>query len=275
MKKRKIISSVLAVTCAISSTGIQTFADNKNENTTVVMDQDEDTMDETRAISNSSIEIEVISASSEKPVENVEIELFKDDESVGTYTTDSDGMIIVENIELGNYSFKTISAPEEYVIETNKTYQIGNITQSNVTAKFTLKLGDSVSQKNDVTFTTVETDNEDNVIPGVLIGFYDENKKELGTYTTSEDGSITINDLTEGTYYYKVISVPDGYKIGTVTGSFNKLTLTKDNWIGNVSISILSDSEVTERTVSIKCIDQESKSAISNATFEFMKMIQN
>lgn len=267
MKKRKIISSVLAVTCAISSTGIPTFADNKNENTTVVMDQDEDTMDETRAISNSSIEIEVISASSEKPVENVEIELFKDDESVGTYTTDSDGMIIVENIELGNYSFKTISAPEEYVIETNKTYQIGNITQSNVTAKFTLKLGDSVSQKNDVTFTTVETDNEDNVIPGVLIGFYDENKKELGTYTTSEDGSITINDLTEGTYYYKVISVPDGYKIGTVTGSFNKLTLTKDNWIGNVSISILSDSEVTERTVSIKCIDQESKSAISNATF--------
>ena len=57
--------------------------------------------------------------------------------------------------------------------------------------------------------------------------------------TIGEDGNATLDNLTEGTYYYKVESVPDGYKIGNVTGTLQEIVLSSDNWINSIDIQIL------------------------------------
>lgn len=78
-----------------------------------------------------------------------------------------------------------------------------------------------------VVLTNVERGNNEKVLDGAMFILLDENLNKVGdVYTTNEQGQITVDNLTEGDYYFVEIAPKAGYALDIIPVKF---TISKDN----------------------------------------------
>lgn len=113
----------------------------------------------------------------------VEFELYSEEfkKVVGTYTTNSNGEIIIENLRIGNYKLKEIS--------TNKWYNLADtvevIVEENKTKEVVIT---NELKKGQVKVIKVDKDNKEIRIPNVIFEVQDKNGKVLEKIVTNENG---------------------------------------------------------------------------------------
>lgn len=135
--------------------------------------------------------------------------IYKKNELILTKTTNKEGIIIFDNLELGNYYIKEIETNNNYILD-DKEYEISlkykdeetSIIKEYIEIKNYLKRGKLVLYKID-SLTKEKLEN-------AVIQIYKDNeliKEEI----TNIDGLIELNNLLIGNYYIIEKEAPKGY----------------------------------------------------------------
>lgn len=128
-----------------------------------------------------------------------------DGSKVGEYTTNTNGSVIVNDLQAGWYVVKEIAAPSGYNVaataEQNVEIKAGSV--SDVTFRHSQVYGLQI-------VTTCQQTSA-----RIAAAVYEVNKLDgtrVGTYTSNDAGLVFI-ELTPGWYTVKPVSAPDGYMI--------------------------------------------------------------
>lgn len=129
-------------------------------------------------------------------------------------TTDSNGLVTFDNLELGRYTLKEVSAPGHltdpatYYIDVPLTIENGTqlLYDVHVYPKNTPVNGG-------VEFVKVGENAEENALAGVTFHlFYEDGTRvDQVDYISSLDGYIRVTGLTPGSYYFEEVETVDGY----------------------------------------------------------------
>ena len=143
--------------------------------------------------------------SSGKRISGVRFEVRKvNGEIVGTYTTDSDGVIYLPEIESGWYTVTELKAAPDYLLDT-ASHRIE--VKDGQTA--TLEITNHKSSR--ILLHKVDKDTGKGIYGAVFL-LYDSNHNPIGEYMTDQDGYIYADDgLADGRYYLREIKAADGY----------------------------------------------------------------
>ena len=143
--------------------------------------------------------------SSGKRISGVRVEVRKvNGEIVGTYTTDSDGVIYLPEIESGWYTVTELKAAPGYLLDT-ASHRIE--VKDGQTA--TLEITNHKSSR--ILLHKVDKDAGKGIYGAVFL-LYDSNHNPIGEYVTDQDGYIYADDgLADGRYYLREIKAADGY----------------------------------------------------------------
>ena len=144
-----------------------------------------------------------------KRISGVKFEIRKmNGEIIGTYTTDSDGVIYLPEAESGWYTVTELEAASGYLLDDTPHYfeiKDGKRVTLQVTNK---KLSGIVIHKIDS--ATGEG------IYGVKFVLYDANKKPIGEYTSDDEGYIYIDEIPgglSGRFYLRELEAAPGYTL--------------------------------------------------------------
>ncbi len=182
------------------------------------------------------LEILKVDAVSKKPLQGAIFDVSKPNgEHVGTYTTDSNGYIMVSGLASGTYVVTEKEAPYGYALDSvPQTVEVKAGAATRVTFEDS-KLGGIVIKKLDSA--------TEKPIEGCefLITTFDGT--EIGTFTTDRTGLIHLPNLPEGTYIAKEIKAPEGYNLAqpktfSVKDQTNQYLAGSDN---NKTITIYND----------------------------------
>lgn len=134
----------------------------------------------------------------------VEVQNSKKWTELGTYVSDADGKILVEDLEVGKKLRITEIVPENYICTSANPQTITLVKGMNNV---------SFTNKPIVTLELLKTSDDGKVaeIEFTLEQKIDNEFTVLGTYVTDADGKITVEDLTEGATYRLTETVPEGY----------------------------------------------------------------
>ena len=118
--------------------------------------------------------------------------------------TDYNGIIKIENIELGKYYFVEKESPKYYKLDNSKHYF--EITENGKVYDFYLE-----NEKILGNLEIIKKDNNSKLLKNALFGIYDMNDNLLYEDVTNEEGIIKINNIKAGVYYLKELKAPYGY----------------------------------------------------------------
>lgn len=135
--------------------------------------------------------------------------IYKKNELILTKTTNKEGIIIFDNLELGNYYIKEIETNNNYILD-DKEYEISlkykdeetSIIKEYIEIKNYLKRGKLVLYKTD-SLTKEKLEN-------AVIQIYKDNEL-IKEEVTNIDGLIELNNLLIGNYYIIEKEAPKGY----------------------------------------------------------------
>ncbi|MGU8258823.1 SpaA isopeptide-forming pilin-related protein [Clostridium perfringens] len=157
-----------------------------------------------------------IDADTQRPLEGAEFELWNGEKLVGTYTTDKDGKILVENLEAGNHYWKEVKAPEHYILNEDKALNF-EIIEDGKTITTTVE---NKVKTGDVDFTKTDVSTGENIEGAKIeiVGLEEQNKHIKVDFTSSKDGNRFT--LPEGKYEFRETQAPNGYELSTEVGEF-------------------------------------------------------
>lgn len=164
-----------------------------------------------------------------KGLAGAEFELYKNsvDKSnlIGKFTTNSDGKLVIDSLELGKYILREIKAPEGYFIDESNRDTEFNLEYKNQTVEKVVVEKKITNEKitTEVELTKKDTMNLKNV-PGATVEFENVKTKEKKTAVTDKDGKIRIK-LTYGEWVYKETIAPEGY---VKAEKYGKINVTKN-----------------------------------------------
>ncbi len=140
-----------------------------------------------------------------KRIAGVKFEIRKmNGEIIGTYTTDSDGVIYLPEAESGWYTVTELEAASGYLLDTTphrievKDGQTATLEITNhKSSRILLHKVDKATGKG---------------ISGAVFLLYDSNHNPIGEYVTDQDGYLYADEgLEDGRYYLREIKAADGY----------------------------------------------------------------
>ena len=184
---------------------------------------------------------------------------------VAKQKTNKEGKITIKGLPVGKYTVTEISAPEGYIlkaetktvtVKTGETARIKAVNEKIVGGLEIIKIDEDTKEK----------------IEGVTFEVYNSNKEVIGKITTGKDGKavLKIDNMANGTYYYKEISAPDGYIVDSTMKEFkiteeNKIakeTVTNKKIRGTLEITKLDDSRVAIEGVKFNILASDKKTVI-------------
>nr|WP_278679977.1 SpaA isopeptide-forming pilin-related protein [Clostridium paraputrificum] len=166
-----------------------------------------------------SVELLKVDKDTQRPLEGAEFELWNGEKLVGTYVTDKDGKIVVENLEAGKYYFVEVKAPEHYEINQDVALNFEILEDGQkveILAENKVEEGELLFEKTDI--STGE------VLDGAVIkieGLDEHNKHISFEFVSSKDGNKL--KLPVGRYKFTETTAPNGYEIAEESGEFEIL----------------------------------------------------
>lgn len=155
------------------------------------------------------------------------------DELIDEYTTDSDGVIEVNDLPYDDYYFVEIIAPEGYdlddtpikfTIDADTTKDGTELVQVAATNVSTPELLGGVR------LVKADADDDSKKLKGAVFELRNSNDKLIDEYTTDGDGVIEVDDLPYGEYFFVEITAPEGYELDSTPIKFTiNADTTKDS----------------------------------------------
>ncbi|MEG0297862.1 MAG: SpaA isopeptide-forming pilin-related protein [Clostridium sp.] len=188
---------------------------------------------------------------------------------VGNYITNGNGVILVEDLELGKYYFEETKAPEGYELDTTKKYfdiefnnkEVIEIKMTNKVKAEALKGGVKL----------VKTGYNGNLLEGAkfkLVKLDGDNEIFISNHTTNKDGEIIIEDLELGKYYLQEVAAPTGYILSDEKYNFEIKFNSQEG------IRIDAENEATEEAIKGDAIlfkkDAATKNPLMGAWFKVL-----
>lgn len=195
--------------------------------------------------------IRKLDAETQEPLSDTTFEVYRDSALIGSYTTDRNGEIFLNDLQPGTYFVKEVAVKEGYVLD-------------DTPQQIEIRAG---KEDYSLTFTN-------NRKPGLKIVKYDEQTMQplsdttfevyrdaelIGTYTTDSKGEIWLYDLQPGTYFVKEIAVKPGYVVNSTP---QEIEIEAGNQ--NYTLVFLNLLKPGIRLVKI---DSETKEPLPNARF--------
>ncbi len=202
------------------------------------------------------LEIVKIDKDTGKPLENVRFRVSLPNGSiVGEYTTNSKGIINIQDLMPGWYDVEEIEPATNYLKDTDihKIEIVENevttltLTNKKLTGIQIIKT-DSLTEKPLANATFEIT----------LLNSEYSDKTFIGDFTTDESGTVIIPNLYPGMYSIKEISAPRGYNID-VESKLIEVTINND--------AIVELTNTSKAGIQIKKIDEDTKEPIKGARF--------
>ncbi len=149
----------------------------------------------------------------------------------GKLTTDTNGVILIDDLSVGDYYLEEISAPNGYWLDNTKIFfTVSEDNPNMIELKMTnTKQGDLIVEKIDKA--------NNNPLAGAVFTLYDSNNKEISTATTGPDGKAKFANIKYGTYKLNESKAPIGY-------------------VASVDIDIIIESPTTNKVVTNEKIHQ-------------------
>ena len=143
--------------------------------------------------------------SSGKRISGVRFEVRKvNGEIVGTYTTDSDGVIYLSEAESGWYTVTELKAAPGYLLDT-ASHRIEVKDGQTATLEITNRKACSIL------IHKIDANTGDGIY-GVTFVIYDSGRNPIMEVTTDQDGYAYVDkELTAGKYYIRELEAADGY----------------------------------------------------------------
>lgn len=141
-------------------------------------------------INKSSLKIVKIDKDTKSPIAGVKFSVkYKDGTNIGTYTTDENGVIYIENLHQGEIIVKEL--------ENNKFYNISKneyIVELNYNESKNIEIENEI-KKGNIKIIKVDADNNEIKIEGVKFNIFDENGNLITTVITNDKGEADICNL--------------------------------------------------------------------------------
>ena len=177
----------------------------------IVMELYEDKIYEfdARNLRPSKLEFTKLDYSTDEPIPNTLIEIYKED---GTLfyngKTDKNGRIVLPNLDIGKYYIIEKEAPKYYRLNTERMYF--EVKENGKVIKSTMK-----DKRKEGSLKIIKKDAQNNkFLKGAEFDIYFvDNKKVMFKGVTNDKGEINIPTLVAGKYCVKETKAPDGYQI--------------------------------------------------------------
>lgn len=157
-----------------------------------------------------------------------------------TGTTNAEGIAHFESLEPGRYNYSVTSTPDGYY--NNSEEQATEIEEGSA---FEAEI--RIEKLTETGSVTIQIrDNNNQPVAGVEIRIDHE------TYTTDNNGEVTVDNLEVGSYPYEIINVPEGFEIEELTGEFGI--------VANETITVSPRATAQESSSSEESSSQESSS---------------
>ena len=175
----------------------------------------------------------------------------------GTYVTDMNGEIYVDELAFGDYQFREKRAPEGYKLDSTPIDFKITEKQTDVTYKAynTRKAG---------TIRLFKLDENGIPVAGGVYALMNADKEVIDEYTTNQDGYVYIENLEWGTYYIKETEAPNGYKLDET--EYEVVVDAK-----HITIDVKSVDETKKGSVVLTKYDEIGKNALEGAVFSLYK----
>ncbi len=132
--------------------------------------------------------------------------IYKKYSLINTLTTDNNGIATLSNLYYGKYFLLECETSSENMLN-NEKYYFEFTKQENLNKEINLQ---NYLPKGNLKFTKTDYDNG-NPISNTVIQLFTENDRLIGTYTTNNEGKVSINNLPLGKYYIIEKSASNGY----------------------------------------------------------------
>ena len=185
-----------------------------------------------------------------------------DRESLGNYTTDSNGKITIDHLRPGKLVLTEVSTNSQYILDSTPievTISYDKVHDIEITNEH---------KKGDLKVYKVDKDNHKVALGDVEFNLYsDEYKKVIGTYKTNANGEFTVENLRTGSY--KLIE--------TKTNKWYNLaedTELKIEW-NNITEKTI-ENELKKGQIKVIKVDKENNEVkIPNVKFNVLDKNQN
>lgn len=208
------------------------------------------------------LQITKIEKKAKTPIQGAVFEIYdKDGKVVEKIITDASGIATSSELPKGTYTYKEISVPDGYIMDTEtRTFSITEtnsvvretITNERIVGKLQLlKIGDD----------------DEKPLAGAEFEVYDSNKKAVAKLITDKDGKAASPDLGKGSYTFKEVKAPDGYDMDTKEYSFKietlnqvvEQTVTDKKIYGVLKIQKVDEDDKPIADVKFEIINEENK----------------
>lgn len=178
---------------------------------------------------NGRIQINKIDDETHKAIEGVEFVLKNADGTIiGKAKTNSDGVIIFENVYQGNYKLVEVSTNDNYILNSDEK---DVYVEYNKTTKVDIT---NTHKKGNVKVYKIDKDNHRVVLGNVEFQLYsNEFQKVIGTYYTDSNGELEIKDLRTGDYSLIETKTNKWYNLAENTDIKVEWNLTKEIQVEN------------------------------------------
>ena len=198
-----------------------------------------------------------------------------------TSKSDSNGQIIFDNIEWGNYYIQEIKAPDGYEIDNTKyeftvdrsTFLNNSrvvVAVKNETTNETTSVIRNRKKLGKVTLIKYACDAEGNettdVLPNAVYDLYKSDGEFVGEYTTNAEGKIVVENLDWNSYYFIEKTAPEGFSTSDKKISF---VINSKNVAFEQEVTAYDKRESGELTINKKIQADSIYKAHGNSTFIF------
>ncbi|MFT8357665.1 SpaA isopeptide-forming pilin-related protein, partial [Bifidobacterium aquikefiri] len=225
------------------------------------------TVDATNAEKTGSVVLTKTDSDTDKPLAGAVFDLYS---KAGVLvksglSTDSKGQISYDGLKPGDYYFKEVSAPAGYSFDKDKQWTFTVDLQTS--EKIATVDATNAEKTGSVVLTKTDSDTS-KALAGAVFSLYKDGQTDaLKTdLTTGSDGTVTVNDLKPGDYYFVETQAPAGYVLNDSKLNFTVELQTEVK----VATASATNAEKTGSVVLTKT-DSDTNKPLAKAMFDLYK----